>query len=200
MSAGLFRARHLSRYGAVIIRAREHSHGRVAATALLYFVLASVAIGQTSETPVRTARDYFNELKAANTFNHYKDEYVCFRDDDVPTFEVIAKVSDVIDMMKKNGETGMKMMLPAKDSLFVKTYFKGVGSEDYLYEPVKKDVADEVNKDYSIEFKKPMPGKMVYSINWATGRYLLRVFMFQESRTIPAKEGAGKCQLIHPAQ
>ncbi len=173
---------------------------RIAATALLYFILVSVAFGQTSEAPVRTAHDYFNELKAANTFNHYKDEYVCFRDDDVPTFEIVAKVSDVIEMMKKSGETGTKVMLPEKDSLFVMTYYKGVGSEDYLYEAVKRDGADEANKDYSVEFGKPMPGKMVYSINWATGRYLLRVFIFQKSRTIPTTEGSGKCELIHPSQ
>jgi hypothetical protein len=160
------------------------------------FMFLAIALS----TPAQAAHDYFNELKAANTFNHYKDEYVCFRDDDVPTFAIIAKGSDVIEMMKKNGETGTKMMLPVKDSLFVQTYYKGVGSEEYIYEPVKKDTADETNKDYSIEFKKPMPGKMVYSINWATGRYLLRVFMFQNSRTIPADEGAGKCELIHPAQ
>jgi hypothetical protein len=159
-----------------------------------------VFLAVTLSTPAQTAHDYFKELKAANTFNHYKDEYVCFRDDDVPTFAIIAKGSDVINMMKRNGETGLKMMLPAKDSLFVKTYYKGVGSEDYLYEPVKRDVTDEVNKDYSIEFKKPMPGKMVYSINWTTGRYLLHVFMFQKSRTVPAESGAGKCELIHPAQ
>jgi hypothetical protein len=173
---------------------------RVAATALLCFVLASVAVGQTSEPLVRTAHDYFNELKAANTFNHYKDEYVCFRDDDVPTFEIVARVSDVIDMMKKNGETGTMVMLPEKDGLFLKTDYKGVGSEDYLYEAVKRDGPDEANKDYSVEFGKPMPGKMVYSINWATGRYLLRVFIFQKSRTIPTTEGSGKCELIHPNQ
>ena len=160
------------------------------------FLFLAVALS----TPAQTARDYFKELKAANSFNHYKDEYVCFPDDDIPSFTIIAKGGDVIDMMKKNGETGLKMMLPAKDSLFVKTYYKGVGSEDYLYEPVKKEIADDVNKAYSIEFKGPMPGKMVYSINWATGRYLLRVFMFQKSRTIPAKEGGGKCELIHPVQ
>jgi hypothetical protein len=164
------------------------------------FRVLFVFLAVTLSTPAQTAHDYFKELKAANTFNHYKDEYVCFRDDDVPTFAIIAKGSDVINMMKRNGETGLKMMLPAKDSLFVKTYYKGVGSEDYLYEPVKRDVTDEVNKDYSIEFKKPMPGKMVYSINWTTGRYLLHVFMFQKSRTVPAESGAGKCELIHPAQ
>lgn len=154
--------------------------------------LAASASGQT-------ARDYFNELKAASTFNHYKDEYVCFLDDDVPSFAVIAKGSDVIEHMKNAGNTkGAKALAPAKDSLFVQSYYKGVGSEEYIYEPVKKDTADETNKDYSLEFGKPMPGKMVYSINWATGRYLLRVFAFQKSRTIPAEERAGKCELIHP--
>src|SRR5260370_2273674 len=113
------------------------------------FVLLAVALS----TPAQTARDYFKELKAANTFNHYKDEYVCFRDDDVPTFAIIAKGSDVIDTMKKNGEKGTKMMLPVKDSLFVQTYYKGVGSEEYIYEPVKKDTADERNKDNSLELK-----------------------------------------------
>jgi hypothetical protein len=163
-------------------------------TALLCLGLAFVAAAQT-------ARDYFNELKAANTFNHYKDEYVCFPEGDKPSFAIIAKVSDVMEDMKKAGDAaGVKTMALAKDSLLVKTYYKGVGSDDYMYDPVKKDIADEVNKDYSIEFKGPMPGKMVYSINWATGRYMLRVFMFQKSRTIPAAETAGKCELIHPVR
>ena len=152
-------------------------------------------------TPAQTAHDYFNELKAANTFNHYKDEYVCFNDDNVPSFAIIAKGSDVIADMKKAGESaGARELGPVKDSLFVQTFYKGVGSEEYIYELVKKDVKDDTNKDYSIEFKGPPAGKMVYSINWATGRYLLRVFMFQKSRTIPAVEGAGKCELIHPVQ
>jgi hypothetical protein len=155
------------------------------------------ALATPAQTP--TARDYFNELKAANTFNHYKDEYVCWRDDDVPTFAVIAKGSDVIGFMEKAGNTAAaKELAPAKDSLFVQTYYKGVGSEEYIYDPVKKDTTDQ-NQDYSVSFKGPFPGKMVYSINWATGRYLLRVYMFQKSKTLPATEGAGKCELIHPA-
>jgi hypothetical protein len=149
----------------------------------------------------QTARDYFNELKAANTFNRYQDEFVCFRDDDVPTFVVIAKISDVIEDMKKAGNTDdIKTMLQAKDSLLVQTYYKGVASDEYIYEPVKKQVADDVNRDYSLEFKGPKPSKMVYSINWTTDRYLLRVYIFEQSRTIPASEGSGRCELIHPKQ
>jgi len=164
-----------------------------------YIFTALLCLGFALVAAAQSANDYFNELKAADTFNHYKDEYVCFRDDDVPTFAIIARGSDVIANMKKAGNAaGAKELGPVKDSLFVQTYFKGVGSEEYIYEPVKKDTADENNKDYSIEFRGPMPGKIVYSINWATGRYLLRVYMFQKSRTIPANEGAGKCELIHP--
>lgn len=163
------------------------------------FRLALAILAVIQSTTAQTARDYFRELKTANSFNHYKDEYVCFRDDDVPSFAIVARGDDVIANKKKAGDSaGARALGPAKNSLFVQTFYKGVGSEEYIYESVKKDVADEVNKDYSIEFKSPMPGKMVYSVNWATGRYLLRVFMFQKSRTVPANEAAGKCELIHP--
>jgi hypothetical protein len=151
------------------------------------------------QSQLQTAREYFHELKAANTFIHYKDEYVCFRDDDVPTFMVIAKASDVVEMKKKAGDLrGAKEVGAVKDVLFVQTYFKGVGSEEYIYDPVKKDASDE-SAEYFIEFKGPTPGKMVYKINWNTGRYLQYVFMYGKSRTIPAKDGSGKCELIHPA-
>jgi len=153
---------------------------------------AAFAVGQT-------AHDYYTELKAANTFNHYKDEYVCFRDDDVPTFIVIAKVSDVIENMRKAGDTeGVKTLLQAKDSLLLQTYYKGVGSEGYIYDPVKRDLPND-NQEYSLEFGSPSSGKMVFSINWVTGRYLQKVYMYQKSRTVPSAEGSGKCELIHPS-
>ena len=149
-------------------------------------------------TSGQTARDYFNELKTANTFNHYKDEQVCFPDEDVPSFAIIAKVSDVIEDMKKTGNaSGLKKLMQAKASLLVQTFHKGVASNGYIYDPVKKDQTDE-HRDYSMEFKSPKPGRMVYSINWTTGRYLLRMYIFQKSRTIPAKEESGRCELIYP--
>jgi hypothetical protein len=149
-------------------------------------------------TSGQTARDYFNELKTANTFNHYKDEQVCFPDEDVPSFAVLAKVSDVIEDMRKAGNTsGLKKLIQAKDSLLVQKYYKGVASDGYIYDPVKKDQTDE-HRDYNMEFKSPKSGRMVYSINWTSGRYLLRVYIFQKSRTIPAREESGKCELIYP--
>jgi hypothetical protein len=164
----------------------------------LWLAFLLFALGVAESSPAQTAHDYFNELKVANTFNHYKDEYVCFRDDDVPSFAVVAKASDVIEHMKNAGDVdGVKALAPAKDSLFVQIYYKGVGSEQYIYEPVKKDPTAD-SKEYSYAFGGQAPGKMVYSINWATGRYLQHLYIYQQSRTIPAKEGSGKCEPIHP--
>ena len=149
----------------------------------------------------QTAHDYFKELKAANTFDHYKDEYVCFRDDDTPSFAIVAKVSDVIEHMKQNGDTsGIKNLQAAKTALIVETFYKGVSSGTNIFDLAKREDSSEDSKDYSYEFAGKNPGKMLYSINWATGRYLLRVYMYQKSRTIASAEGSGKCELIHPAQ
>jgi hypothetical protein len=78
-------------------------------------IFAFLALALSTPAQTQTARDYFNELRAANAFNHYKDEYVCFRDDDTPTFAVIAKVSDVIrDMERASDAAGVKTMTPVK--------------------------------------------------------------------------------------
>ena len=81
------------------------------------FTFAVAFLSVALSASAQTAHDYFNELKAANALNHYKDEYVCFRDDDVPTFVVLAKVNEVIEDMKKAGDTaGVKATAPAKQN------------------------------------------------------------------------------------
>lgn len=166
--------------------------GRFLGTGAFVLVLAAPSTAQT-------AREYFTELKAANTFNHYKDEYVCFRDDDVPSFAVVAKIDDIIDHMKKSGETtGAKDLTAAKGGLIVETYYKGVSNKADIFDPAKRDDSLGNTKDYSYEFAGKTPGKILYSINWATGRYRERVYMYQKSKAVPAVEGSGKCELIHP--
>ncbi|MGB9435425.1 MAG: hypothetical protein WBQ89_24470 [Candidatus Acidiferrum sp.] len=152
---------------------------------LSFLCLANVVQAQT-------ARDYFNELKAANAFNRYSDEYVCFRDDDIPSFVVIAKGNTIIEHMKKAGVTPTKEIVEAKDDIFLQSYHKGVAnSEGELYSHVPK-----TESDYEIEFMKPLHGPSVYSINWLTGRY--RYFLYAlESKTLPMLESSGKCERIH---
>ena len=73
-----------------------------------------------------TARDYYNELNAANEFKAYSDEYVCFYEDDVPSFLVAAKGEDVLQLMESNGEKISKDLTAVKGHLLYKTYYKGV--------------------------------------------------------------------------
>lgn len=168
---------------------------------ILAGAIAPSTQSQSVLVTAQSARGYFKELKQANAFNHYGDEYVCFRDDDVPSFAVVAKIDDIIDRMKTAGnKAGVKDLEKAKGGLTVETYYKGVSNGTDVFDARERDVQSGDSKDYSYKFAAKNPGKILYSINWATGRYRLRIFMYQKSRTIPAVEGSGKCELIHPTQ
>lgn len=153
-----------------------------------------IALLSVVAVPVRaqTARDYFNELRDANTFNRYADKYVCFRDDNVPSFAVVSTARDALDAMNRSGnKDGAKVLAKAGDGLFVHDYYKGVANnETALFE--------KVDGNYRVDFNAPMHGRMVYMINWKTGRYRMQVFALDHSKTIPASETSGKCELIHP--
>jgi len=154
----------------------------------------SVMFATSITVSAQTARDYFNELKAARAFNQYKDEYVCFRDDDVPSFAVAARASTIIRRMKDVGHNPSKELLASKDDIFVQLYSKGVSLNDgEVYEHV-----DKTESDYELIFMKPIHGRIVYSFNWLTGRYLYALFNLDKSKDLPVGRSSGKCELIHP--
>jgi hypothetical protein len=164
------------------------------AIAILGFTLLAASSAYSQEKPALTARDYFKELKSANNFSHYKDIYVCFKDDDVPSFVVIARGSDVIDEMKKAGEPPDSALSKVAKVLFVEGYYKGVITQKTeMYDPVGTD-----GTDWDIEFHKPFHGRMLYSINWVTGRYREQVYDLDKNKDVALAEGSGKCELIHP--
>jgi hypothetical protein len=159
---------------------------------LLLVALTCVAASRVATA--QTAREYLNELRDANAFNHYGDEYVCFPDEDNGGFAVIAKTKDVEKRMAANSKAGAKLKPLGEAGLAVHTYFKGVSSGQQIFDKANRD-SDE---SWSLEFKSPLHGKMVYMINWTTGRYRLLVFALDHSKTVPADETSGKCELIHP--
>src|SRR5579875_3439896 len=72
------------------------------------------------------ARQYYLELKNTGGLDHYKDMFVCFAEDDQTTvFTVIAKISDVINEMKKNGVHPDKEFVQAANSLILENFDKG---------------------------------------------------------------------------
>jgi hypothetical protein len=169
-------------------------NAHVLLVALTCLASSRAATAQSASGGIQpTGRDYFNELRDANAFNHYGDEYVCFPDEDKGNFAIVAKTKDIEKMMAANSKAGAKQKPLAGEGLAVQTYFKGVASGTQIYDKVDKD-SDE---GWSVEFKSPLHGKMVYLINWATGRYRLLVFALDQSKTLPAKEISGKCELIH---
>jgi hypothetical protein len=178
----------------MIESARTEAFMKPAISACLVLLFIGGFQVHAQEKPALTARDYYKELKDANNFSHYKDICVCFKDDDVPSFTVLARGSEIIDEMKKAGEPSDDTMLKAAKFLFVETYYKGVVSnKTEIYEPVGTD-----GTDFDTEFGKPFHGKMVYIINWVTGRYRLQVFDLDKNKDVAAGEDSGKCELIHP--
>jgi len=160
---------------------------------LFGFIMFAVGVAASQDM---TGREYFNELKAANVFNHFSDEYVCFHDDNGPGFATMAKGADMVaDSMKVPTGTEKERKTFLK-SIFVRTYYKGVANGDLgMFEPVGTE-----GTAYSLEANKPMHVKMVYNVNWTTGRFRLQVYALEHSSTVPAGETSGRCELIHDKQ
>jgi hypothetical protein len=164
---------------------------------LLLAVVILIAVSAFAhQQPALTARQYFVELRDANTFNKYSAKYVCFRDDEEPGFAVVSTTEDMVDAMNRNGDkVAAKAVAKAGDGLFVQTYFKGVANgEGDLYEKAG-------DGKYSLEFDvsaKRGRAKTVYLINWKTGRYRFQVYALDYDKNLPQVEVSGKCELIHP--
>ena len=163
---------------------------------------ALLAAQQPPSNPV-TARDYYNELKAANEFKTYGDEYVCFYDDDVPSFLVAARGEDVVQLRESNGERITKdFRAAATGHLFYKTYYKGVLTANAEEMPPVKDASSYSNVSYQTIFThrdNKTKFTITYTVNWATGRIRMTV----ETGTIGTQgysmnERFGKCEFIHP--
>jgi len=155
--------------------------------ALLLMPVSDVAIAQT-------AREYFSELRDLNHFTRYSDEYVCFHDEDKGGFAVIARTKDIETRMAAARKAGTKIGTPLGDKLVVQKYFKGVANDPAIYEKIDKN-SDE---GWGLKFDSPIHGKTVYLMNWTTGRYRFLVYALDRSKTVPASEMSGKCELIHP--
>jgi hypothetical protein len=116
---------------------------------------------------------------------------VCFPDKDTGSFAVVARTKDIEKMTAANKGAKPKSL---GDALVVQPYYKGVASSTQVLEKTDKDPDGE----WSVEFKSPLHGKIAYRINWITGRYRLLVYALDHSKTVPAEEISGKCELIHP--
>jgi hypothetical protein len=148
------------------------------------------------EQTAQDARRYFAEMRDANAFNRYPDKYVCFRDDNVPSFVIVSTIEDMVDAATRSGDKETaRTFAKTGDGLMVHTYYKGVASDDgILYGKIR-------NGEYQRELDMPTHQHIpvAYDINWKTGRYLFKVYPPGRSKTSQAMEVSGRCELIHPA-
>jgi hypothetical protein len=158
---------------------------------LLLLLIPPMAV----EAQSPTARQYFTELRDAGSLNTYADEYVCFQDSaDSVAFAVVSTTDSIAERMKANGDLEGANLVGKFHGLSVQTYNKGVANG----KPILYDAVEGEDGQYQIDFDAPIKnGRMVYLINWKTGRYRLKVFALAKSKDIPVAETAGKCELIH---
>lgn len=157
------------------------------------FVAASILMSVASMASAQTARNYFEEIRSANGFSHYSDQYVCFPDKDTGGFAVLARTKDIAKAMAKNGVPASQSK-NLEDHLVVHPFFKGVANELQIFDRA----SDSSDTEWRTDFAEPLHGRAVYMINWDTGRYRYLIFALDHSAQMPAAEVTGKCELIHP--
>ncbi len=148
-----------------------------------------------------TARDYYHEPYEAGGLDNLADEYVCFRDDNVPTFILIAKGED----LKENLTTlGVFSKLPPqarsyldKAPLFYVSYNKGISNGTEYFS--LNDSGDEYIENLGIpeqSSKKLMELTVTLRVNWQTLRYKHGI----EKTGVPGLlyEETGRCEVVKP--
>jgi len=126
---------------------------------------------QTPTTP-KTARDFYNELEAANGLQNAAHEYVCFEDDaSSQRFFIFGEGKLLREFLEENRKKmSEKDRTMLNNSLIVKFYEKGVpttGDVEYL-------TKDGTAEDSWVSGPMPTSGRLLrvnFILNWETLRY-----------------------------
>lgn len=140
-----------------------------------------------------TARDYYDELYKAGGLDNFVDQYVCFRDDSVPTFFLLSDGKAIRALLSTHNRSNS---LPSeaqselkKDFLIARFYHKDIAQEREFLDPAKRGVWKE---EISVE-KGTI--QVSLSLNWDTLRYLRAVNVKGEANSY---DDAGKCERVRP--
>jgi hypothetical protein len=163
--------------------------------AFLLVLQAGTARGEGINAGPATARDYYDEIYRAGALDNFADQFVCFRDDSLPTFFLLAKSDAVNQFLSDNGALQKLPPREQKDLekgfLIRRTYRKGIANvREYLDRTEHDDsYVEELNT------KTPMTVRL--RVNWETLRYILDVEQKSTGRSLA--EDSGKCEEVSPA-
>ena len=165
---------------------------------LLGFAIAAGT--SSSQAPsTLTARDYYQELYKAGGLDNLPDEYICCRDDTVPTFFIMAKSDLIKNLIESDGE--LKNLPPREQAnlrkgfLFKVTYNKGLSNGLEYWDPLES--GGGYFTDFDITGKaeaKPTPIHMTLRVSWETLRY--KIDVYERGSAVPLAEDTGKCEEV----
>jgi len=154
-------------------------------------ILSGIVFAQTDKPESLTARQYYEELKAASGVPSLMT-MVCFRESSSDIFDVIGFTSEFEATAKAKGISLTpkdRKMFSARDGLFVQTYKKGVMTGEDLMTHDKSSPQEW----YSGFQSKDHKFHLIVTLS-PSGRYRRAVYV--DTKALPTSEGYGKCEAI----
>jgi hypothetical protein len=153
-------------------------------------MFSGLAFTQTNKSEALTARQYYEELKAASGLNPLFTS-VCFRPDSPEVFDLLGFTKEFEATAKERGlplTPKDRKMFATGDGLLVRTYTKGVQTgEDILTH------AKNPQDWYSDVQGKGHKFRLIVTLSPA-GRY--RRAAYVDNKMLPAAEVYGRCESI----
>jgi len=163
---------------------------------LLVMILASSALCQTKQL---TAREYYVELYNAGGLDNFADQYVCFREDEIPTFFLLAEsaaLKEVFTASRISELSRDQQKMLEKGFLIVRGYHKGIAqSEREFFDPdnhggwIEKLLVSQTQKE-----RQELTVRL--QVNWDTLRYTRSVS--ETAMGLPEYSESGKCETVKP--
>ncbi len=169
---------------------------RLVSVSLVLIVLSRSGYAQSTEL---TARQYYNELYRAGGLDQFADEYICFRDEELPNFFTLGRSETLKHFFES--ANGMKSLSPKmraglrRGFLMMVNYKKGIsGNIEYLdYDASKREISDELELPGN-SGTKHTPVTYALQVNWQTLRFILSVR--RKGSLVPLGESSGRCETI----
>ena len=154
-------------------------------------MFSGIAFAQADKPETLTARQYYEELKAASGFNPYFTS-VCFRPDSPDIFDLLGFTREFEATARAKGiplTPKERKQFAAGDGLLIRTYKKGVQTGEDMLDRDKNNP-----QSWRSEFKgKGYTFHLIVTLSPA-GRYRRAVYV--DDRSSVTSEGYGKCEPI----
>lgn len=158
----------------------------------IYLLLGLLILSVSVPAQALTARQYYDEFRSKSAFARHTNVFVCFPDEDLGDFSIIAKTKYMKDEIVRFFGQDIKKPSPLEDYLVEMVYTMGKPSEHNLYIRKHNDSEAVWQKKRTSGFRE----KSMYEIDWSTGRYSFQIYTHENN--IPSYVEDGNCERVQP--